>query len=75
MCLQFIHFGSETKNIPVFRLEKLYSTPHDMVHVPNKFRENTAMRVPVTDKQTDRRTAFQYLPCRAFCAAGDEYAR
>ena len=51
-----------------------------MVHVPAKFRENTAMRVPVTvqklyvtDKQTDRRMAFQYLPCRAFCAAGDEY--
>ena len=28
--------------------QKLYGTPHDMVHVPAKFRENTAMRFLVT---------------------------
>ena len=51
-----------------------------MVHVPAKFRESTtAMRfratvqkLNVTDGQKDRRTgAFQYLPSRAFGAAGD----
>ena len=37
--------------------------PHDMVHVPAKFRENTSMRfwvtvrkLNVTDRQTDRQT-------------------
>ena len=42
------------------------------------FRENTAMRFRVTvrklnmtDGQTDRRGAFQYLPSRAFGTAGD----
>ena len=37
--------------------------PHDMVHVPAMFRENTSMRFPVTvrnlnvtDRRTDRRT-------------------
>ena len=60
--------------------------PHDLVHVPAKFRENTAMRfwvtvqkLNVTDRQTDRRTdvrtdgrgALQYLPSRASGAAGD----
>ena len=53
-----------------------------MVHVPAKFRENTSMRfwatvrkLNVTDRQTyiqtDRRGALQYLPSRAFGAAGD----
>ena len=60
--------------------QKLYSTPRDMVHVPAKFRENTAMSCQVTvqklsetDRQMDRRTgAFQYLLSRAFGAAGDK---
>ena len=54
--------------------------PHDMVHTPAKFRENTAMRfrvtvrkINVTDRQTDRQTdgrgTLQYLPSRAFGAA------
>ena len=49
-----------------------------MVHVPAKFRENTSMRfrvtvrkLNVTDRQTDGRGALQYLPSRAFGAAGD----
>ena len=49
-----------------------------MVHIPAKFRENTSMRFLVTvrklnmtDKQTDGRGALQYLPSRAFGAAGD----
>ena len=53
-----------------------------MVHVPAKFRENTSMRFRVTvrklnvtdgqtDRQTDGRGALQYLPSRAFGAAGD----
>ena len=56
--------------------------PHDLVHVPAKFRENTAMRFWVTvrklnvtdrrtDRQTDGRGALQYLPSRASGAAGD----
>ena len=60
--------------------------PHDLVHVSAKFRENTAMRFWVTvrklnvtdrqtdgwtDRQTDGRGALQYLPSRAFGAAGD----
>ena len=54
--------------------------PHDLVHVPAKFRENTAMRfwvtvrklnVTETDRQTDGRGALQYLPSRASGAAGD----
>ena len=50
-----------------------------MVHVPAKFRENTAMRFRVTvrklnvmDGRTDERVAFQYLPSRAFGVAGDK---
>ena len=46
-----------------------------MVHVPAKFRENTSMRfwvtvqkLSVSDRQTDRWGALQYLPSRA---AGD----
>ena len=63
--------------------QKLYNTPpYDMVHVLTKFRENTSMRFRVTvrkinvmnrrtDRQTDGRTgALQYLPSRAFGAAG-----
>ena len=53
--------------------------PHDMVHVPAKFRENTSMRfwvtvrkLNVTDRQTDGRGTLQYLPSRAFGAAGDK---
>ena len=46
-----------------------------MVHIPAKFRENTAMRFRDTvrkrDGRTDRRGALQYLPSRAFGAAGD----
>ena len=49
-----------------------------MVHVPVKFRENTSMRFRVTvrklnvmDRRTDGR-ALQYLPSRAFGAAGDK---
>ena len=49
-----------------------------MVHIPAKFRENTAMHFQVTlrklnmtDRQTDGRGA-QYLPSRAFGAAGDK---
>ena len=59
--------------------------PHDMVHVPVKFLENTAMsfwvtvqKLNVTDRQTrqtdgwtDKRGAFQYLLSRAFVTAGD----
>ena len=59
--------------------------PHDMVHVPAKFREITTKaflsysaktkRDGRTDRQTDRRTdrrgALQYLPSRAFGAGGD----
>ena len=52
--------------------------PHDMVHVPAKFWENTSMRfwvtvrkLNVTDRRTDGRGALQYLPSRAFGAAGD----
>ena len=57
-----------------------------MVHVPAKFRENTSMRFfsysaktkrdgqtdGQTDRQTDGRWALQYLPSRAFSAAGDK---
>ena len=50
-----------------------------MVHVPAKFRENTSMRfsvtvrkLNVTDRRTDGRGALQYLPSRAFGAAGDK---
>ena len=50
--------------------------PHDMVHVPAKFRENTAMRFRVrvrklnmtdrrTDGRTDERGALQ-------CTSGDK---
>ena len=60
-----------------------------MVHVPAKFRENTSMRflvtvrkLNVTDRQTDGQTdrqkdggALQYLPSRAFGAAGDNGQR
>ena len=53
--------------------------PHDMVHIPAKFRENTSMRfwvtvrkLNVTDGRTDGRGALQYLPSRAFGAAGDK---
>ena len=49
-----------------------------MVHVPAKFGENTSIhfwvtvrKLNVTDRQTDRRGALQYLPSRAFGAAGD----
>ena len=49
-----------------------------MVHISAKFRENTAMRfwvtvrkLNVTDRRTDGRGALQYLPSRAFGAAGD----
>ena len=53
-----------------------------MMHVPAKFRENTAMHFRVTVRklnvtetdgivQPDRRGAFQYLPSHAFGAAGD----
>ena len=60
--------------------------PHDLVHVPAKFRENTALRFWVTvrklnvtdrrtDGQTDRRGALQYLPSRAFGAAGDKKSK
>ena len=52
--------------------------PHDMVHVPAKFRENTAMRFWVTvwklnvmDGQTEQ---YQYIPSRAFGAVGDKNA-
>ena len=42
---------------------KIYTThPHDMVHVPGKFRENTAIRLWVTVRKqnvTDRRTDGQ----------------
>ena len=54
--------------------------PHDLVHVPAKFRENTSMyfwvtvrKLNMTDGRTDRRTdgrgALQYLPSRASGAA------
>ena len=50
--------------------------PHDMVHVPAKFRENTSMRFWVTVRKlnvTDGQTgALQYLPSRAFGTAGDK---
>ena len=57
--------------------------PHDMVHIPEKFRENTAMlfwvtvrKLNVTDRQTDGQTdgqgALQYLPSRVFGAVGDK---
>ena len=39
--------------------QKLYSTPHDMVHIAAKFRENTSMRFRVTVRKlngTDGRT-------------------
>ena len=43
--------------------QEFYSTPHDMVHIPARFRENTSMRVRVTirklnvmDRQMDGRT-------------------
>ena len=49
------------------------------MHVPAKFRENTALRfwvtvrkLNVTDRRTDGRGALQYLPSRAFGAAGDK---
>ena len=45
-----------------------------MVHVPAKFRENISMRLRVTVRKlhvTDGRGALQYLPSRAFGAAGD----
>ena len=58
--------------------------PHDKVHIPAKFQENTSMRFWVTvwklkrdgqtDRQTDGRGALQYLPSRAFGAAGDNKA-
>ena len=51
--------------------------PHDMVHIPAKFGENTSMhflvtvrKLNVTDRQTDGQT-LQYLPSRAIGAAGD----
>ena len=53
------------------------------MHVHAKFRENTSIRfwvtvrkLNVTDRQTDKRTdgrTLQYLPSRAFGAAGDNY--
>ena len=46
-----------------------------MVHVPAKFRENTSMRFRVNSAKTDEtdgRGALQYLPYRAFGAAGDK---
>ena len=50
--------------------------PYYMVHVPGRFRENTAVRLRVTVRKrnvTDRQTdgVFQYLPSRAIGAAGD----
>ena len=46
-----------------FSTKKLSTPPHDMVHVPAKFRENTSMRFRVTvrklnatDRQKDRQT-------------------
>ena len=43
--------------------------PHDLVHIPAKFRENTAMRLRklnMTDRQMDKQKdgqgALQYLP-------------
>ena len=82
----FKKFIKNSNNIP--SISKNYTAhPHDLVHVPAKFRENTAMRfwvtvrkLNVTDRQTDGRTdrqtdgwtgALQYLPSRAFGAAGD----
>ena len=56
---------------------KIYTAhPHDMVHVPGKSLENTAMRLQDTVRKqnvTDRQTGgtFQYLPSRAFGAVGD----
>ena len=53
--------------ITFHQYQKLYSTPPDMVHVPAKFRENTAMRfwvtvqkLNVTDRQTDERICGLY---------------
>ena len=46
-----------------FKKKKNYTAhPHDLVHVPAKFRENTAMRFWVTVRKlnvTDRRTDGQ----------------
>ena len=67
--------------------QKLYSTPHDMMHVPAKFGENTSMlfrvtvrKLNVTEKQTDRRRDGRTVGrgcCnisrpRAYGAAGDK---
>ena len=54
--------------------QKLNSTPHGMVHVPAKFRENTSMRFRVTVRKlnvTDGGRCNISHP-RAYGAAGDQ---
>ena len=80
--------NSYTIQTTFHQYQKLYSTPpwHGArtCNVPAKFRENTSMHFRVTvrklnvtdrrtDRQTDGRGALQYLPSRAFGAAGDNY--
>ena len=78
--LFFSIFKKFIKNSNIPSISKNYTAhgAHDMVHIPAQFRENTSMRFWVTvrklnvmDGQTDGRGALQYLPSRAFGAAGD----
>ena len=76
-CLQIIDLTKKIikklKQHPI-SIKKYTAHPYDMVHIPAKFRENTAMRFRVTvrklnmltDGQTEPRGVFQYLPSRAF---------
>ena len=75
----FLNISKIHKKFKQHQYKKLYSTPHDMVHIPGKFRENTAMlfRVTVQKLNVTGRTdggACQYLLFRAFGAAGDNKA-
>ena len=41
--INIIFFNIKKIQTTFHQYQKLYSTPHDLVHVPAKFRENTAM--------------------------------
>ena len=65
--LYFFQYLKNSNNIPSIS-KTIQHTPHDLVHVPAKFQENTSMHFGVSakikrDGWTDGRTgALQYLP-------------